>query len=256
MENGYKIVNRFTTFAKRNGEWHHQMVLKKLSSILYSVKLETGPEIESKRLYATAKKYLNEKAHISINVSWERFLELAVKDELPVTKPVNEADAKLRENAEMCFRDNNNVSPIYGALNWDSSKGGAPSYSPDLWLKVNKEIVENHATFTSRDSYTILLPYFNNFNIDSARLRLYQEIFDWSGIIDYCLDRFWTIQHYDTPEYIEAQIWKRLTLDDIDSVHVLKSLHSDLVQELNSGLLDKQRSSRIVSMLKIFNLRD
>lgn len=254
MVDGVQIIQQFITFTKRNKEWHYNNVMRKLFSIIQMLKTITNPKDESITIYNKSRKLLRSKAHISINLNWQRFINMVKSNKLAITIPKNRKEMMFRENAEKCFRDDNKISPVYGALNWDSKKGGAPSYSVDLWLKVKKNVMKDYSTFTARDSYTILLPFLESFNLITSKQMLYKEIFDWKGIIDFCLDRFWTIQNYDTTEYIEAQIWKTVTLDDIDTIYVLNIRKEKLVEELNIIIKDINRLNDIINKIKTFNL--
>ena len=116
---------------------------------------------------------------------------------------------------------------IYGAFNWTSSTGAAPAYSPTRWLEIPIGKVVDSLSFTRRDSYVVTLPFLSDYAASIAQERLRLEILCARGVYDACLERFWTIQQTTWSDYIEAQIWRPLLLEDVRIFHLREDIYRD-----------------------------
>lgn len=224
------IPTHLSEWQSRNRAHHRRVLLVKLSDILRrsGISHERDSDNAARKARNSAIRTLRRKAHISINVGNDaRFEELIVHGRFPPSPAQSGIEAKYRLNAERSISDDACGSLTYGAFNWQSPIGGAPGFTPSRWLEIPIRSVKNSVTFTRRDMYSVTLPYFSEFNLSAAQMRLQNEVLCTNGVYEACLERFWLFQNTGWNDYIEVQIWRSITLNDVFAIH----LHEDTLRD-------------------------
>lgn len=227
------MVQAYRDIAQANAARHHEELLIKVRDILQ--KAGIGPDeisAKAKEIYESRRAEIIESMHVSVNTKGERVIALLEDSKLHPSFPKDIYSRLHRENAEQCFGEDLEESPIYGALNTSSFCGAAPIYSPDLWLKLSSADVRNRTTFTARDSYSVTLPFLAEFELVKGREALTHEIYTWETIPDYFLNRFWGLQEVDTTGYVEAQVWEGVLITNIESFHIHSSFIDSFLTHL------------------------
>jgi len=172
-------------------------------------------------LYQEYRHRVAQAQHVSINIGLDRLLEAARSGFLPPSVPPNQWDRLPRDNVERAFWQGKfTMRPVYGALNTTSTVGAAPKFNPRLWIKLTSGAIAGRTTFTSANTYNVLHPELGDFDVHKAFAVLQNEIFLWDDVPDCFLAKY---QHPDLvrlDDYIEAQIWHPVSVDDIDQVFV------------------------------------
>jgi hypothetical protein len=119
-------------------------------------------------------------------------------------------------------------------LNTTSKIGGAPSYNPSLWVKLSGAKFADRMTLTSKNTYHVMDPYLGDFNEDAAVSLLQNHVFLWDHVADCFLDRFGHPNGIKTNDYIEAQIWKAIRVDEFEAIFVERCDYDKLVRKLHA----------------------
>ena len=229
----HPIIEKYVDAAQSNAARHRKELLTKLRDILRKADVPSGiVGARATEVYESKRAEILEHMHVSINVRSERVIRLVDKDILQPSIPKNIYSRLHRENAEQCFDESLEESPIYGALNVNSARGAAPLYCPDIWLRLFTSDVIDRTTFTARDSYNVVLPYLAEFEPVRGREALICEIYTWETVPDYFLNRFWDLQDADTTAYIEAQVWGGVSIDSVESFHVETKMIDSFITQL------------------------
>lgn len=229
----HPVVDTAREPGARNAERCLERTRRRVAAVL---RFAAHPHLSDKLVDSTcadARDDLTKHAHVSINVSSDRLVAFLRSGILPRSAQSDIYSAMFRKNADAALALGVSCpGPIYGALNWTSGEGAAPAFSPDFWLRVEMASIEDQATFTARDSYNIVLPYFPRFELVAAQERVLEEVFTVAGVLECCLLRFWTEQDGRGTDYIEAQLWGDLSLDQVSALFVREVRASRLDAEL------------------------
>jgi len=243
---------RFRDISARNATLHRELVTRKIAAVLQAAG-------SAEPILATAASIVGENraslavaAHVSINLRAERLLSLVATGELAPSQPANSNDRQIRINAEGAFASPTLGAPVYGALNWSSDRGGAPAFEPLLWIELRRETM-TRTTFTSRNTYDVTNPYLSDFDAVLARQRLERELFVWDDVLDYCLNRFWTIQEKEFAGFIEAQVWGGLRMEHVNAIHVDVGYRSRLVERIEGSNAAGENKRAALDMLGTFS---
>ena len=246
------IVDKFQADSEENAKRCRDIVKRKIESILSLSGITENLHDRVEHIYQRARNKLANTIHISINLRPNRFLKMVKGNILPVDKQENQYDQLFRDNIESIWVADKSLRPVYGALNWECVKGGAPMFGGDLWLELKRYVMESGTTFSARDSYNIVLPFLSNFDKILAENKLRAETYCWDGILDQCLERFWIIQDLRGAEYIEAQIWRPVRLEDVEAVHIRESHCPRLIAEIRKIPITTKCQNNILAIFKTF----
>lgn len=185
----------------------------------------------AERLYQEHRHRVKELQHISINISLERLKQLSIDGRITPTVPPNQWDRLPRDNVERLFWEGDvPLRPVYGALNVMSSLGGAPDFNPNHWIRIAGASVEHKATFTSRNTYHVVNPALGDFDPARALTVLFKEAYLWDSVADCYLARFGHPDAQRTDDFIEAQIWGRVEINEIEAIFVKDDVRDELAR--------------------------
>lgn len=197
----------------------------------------------------------NSKIHVSVNLSESRFRnficgseidQFDLEDNLQTLKKAGELTVMnifgylQRWVNELCFgRMVSAKSPIYGALNCCAERGGAPYFGRHYWLKLKSDKIKGRTTFSTRDSMDITsFAFIRSYSsAQSACRAISSTIMDWDTAIAYFMQDHKCVKKEtssDEREYVEAQIWGGVNLDDVEEIHIVRTHRSlkPLVEEM------------------------
>lgn len=249
----HPIVSGYVGDAIANSQRHRAEVLAKIADILRRGGIAASDvDAKATEIYEAKKSELAGLMHVSVNTIARRVIAMLHSGYLPPTEQRDIYSKLHRDNAQQCFADPVPESPIYGALNLASPRGGAPVFSSDIWVKLLCADISDRTTFTARDSYNITKPYLAEFDVAKAHELLRSEVFTWDTVLDYVLNRFWDVQELKDASYVEAQVWGGVSTANVESIHVRSSLNPTFLSELER-CVSTDVLSRIKSMICLFD---
>jgi hypothetical protein len=219
--------------ADANAKREKEATIKKLHDVVSRTSTQSQDiDSETSRIYEDRREEVAKSMHVSVNLKADRFFSMLEGGILYPTVPSQKCDRAYREKVEKAFHNGDGESPVYGALNISSTRGGAPLFSAYLWLELDTEAIRHRTTFTGRDSVTIARPHFKDVTEQQARDSLMSETYDWDTVVEYYLNRFWSEQDATSTNYIEAQIWNPVQISDVQAIHVHEGFKAEFVDGL------------------------
>jgi len=206
-------------------------------------KFDTDLDTKSAQIYTAKRCEVATRMHVSVNLPTGRMLGMVDTGVLLPTEPANIYSRLHRDNAEQAMGVSPAAPPpVYAALSLDCPMGAAPCFGPQLWLELESNKIRDRVTFTARDSYDVTEPWRADFDLQAAIRAFQREVFTWETVPDYYLSRFWGLEPAALPDYIEAQVWGGVTLEDVARFHAADSLREEFVAEL--GTLSRREPDR------------